>query len=295
MNRKYAKIALMLFACIMLVSCGKNGETEISESVKKGGIEHTSKYRLEESETQNTVEFNDSGIRVLFTKLIYDDGVTRLAYSAQNSNDYPVTIVSDNISFNGMVCSDSLNIKLLKDGKQLGTFDVGNDWFSKMGIEKITDVEFTVTAFDENGSEITRSDLLSIKTDALGEYKQAYETHGTELFSGKNIKILSREIRKSDHSNDAELVLYVENNSKKTVTVVTSDVSVNDKEINATYISTLSPGKKSVDTLLLSENALKENEISEIKKVCANFKAYNDDFEIVFETGILNIPLEMPE
>ena len=38
MNRKYAKIALMLFACITLVSCGKNGETEITESVKKAEL-----------------------------------------------------------------------------------------------------------------------------------------------------------------------------------------------------------------------------------------------------------------
>ncbi len=293
--KKYKIISALMLACLLLSSCGKNNDVEPSESVKKGGMEHTSEYRLDESVPQNTVEFNNSGIRMLFTKIIYDDGVTRLAYSAENSNDYGITLVSDDISFNGLVCADNLSVKLDEKGKSLGTFNVGNDWFSKMGIKQITDVELTVTVLDENSNEIAKSELLSIKTDALGQYMQEYETHGTELYSGKNIKILSREMKKGDHSNDTEIVLYVENNSKETVTLVTSDVSVNEKAVNATYISTLTSGKKSVDTLLLSENALKENEITEIKKVCANFKAYNDDFEIVFETGILNIPLELPE
>lgn len=290
--KRYIKILAVCLLSLILVSCGGHTHEEINESVKKGESEYISDFKLEKSEVANTVQFSDSGVYVYFTKILYNDGVTSVAYSVKNSNDYAVTVVSDDASFNGFVCKNTLNIKVDAKDKALGTFDVGNDWFSDMGINRITDFELTLTVLDENNAEIVKSELLSIKTDALGEYMQEYETHGTELYSGNNIKILSRDMKKSDLSGDTEIVLYAENNSKETVTIVTSEVSVNEKPINATYVSTLTSGKKSVDSLLISENALSTNEIDKIEKISANFKAYNENFEIVFETGILNIPIE---
>ena len=285
------KKASMLFITLILIfsvsSCGIKRE----ESVSVKNADLYSEYKIVETEIKKKDDFSQEGFSLTVTDISYEDVVTKINLKLENNKEEKITVITTDLSVNGLMCNDSLILSMRPMSKNEAFVEISNEWFGEMNITAITDIEFVVKVFDERNEEILKSDILKIKTDAPWTYRQKYEKDGFEIYKKGGISLFAREVKKSELSGDYELVFFAENKTNSTISVMSEEVFVNGKPIEPLFVMTVGKDKKCVDSMLFYEQDLKDAEIKEIKTVKASFKAFDESLKTVFETGVIEIPV----
>ncbi len=287
---KIKNIALLLFVVIMLVSFSACGiKNEESVSVKESEL--YTEYDLKKTKASEKPVFTDGGVDVSLTDILYDDVETKISFNIKNDTDNKIKVITSELSINGMMCNDSMIIEIDAHSEIDSNIKISNGWFAEMGIDTIADFEYLIKVYDENDVEILKSDVLRVRTDAPWYHRQKYNKDGIVVYKKDGIKLLVRELKKSKHSNDKELVFYAENNTDETISIMSNEVFVNNIPLEPVFVITVGAKKKAVDSMLFYESELELSKISDITSVSASFKAINDNLETVFETETIEIPV----
>ncbi len=289
MMKKMVSFLLIGALSVLFVSC-KNGE-EKESVVRKESVDYKN-FKVEQSAVKESETFEEDGIRVTVTGLSYEDYVTKIKLHVKNDTKDILRITTANLSVNGLMCTESYFAQVEAETEQNAFIEISNSWLGKMGISTISELEFVVKVFDSLYNEILSSDVLTITTDAPSSYKQKYDATGVPIYENDGVRLLARSIQKSAHSDDYELEFFVENNRDSAISLTAKDVFVNGKVLDALLVTTVSPGKKAVDTMVFYADDLKEAGIRNIQKVSATFQAFDAEFKLVFETENLNIPIQ---
>ena len=155
----------------------------------------------------------------------------------------------------------------------------------------IKEIEFIIKVYNKKDEEVAQSEILRIKTDAPWTYKQKYSEEGYVVYEKDGITLSVLEMKKSQLSNDMELVFYAENKTDKAISVMCSDVSINGTPIDPLFVISVGAKKKAVDSMLFYEKDLTQLKITDIKFVRASFKAFDESLATVFETDIIEVPI----
>ncbi len=284
------KMMLVALTGLMLLSLCACGEREESVSVKDADI--YKEYKIEETKITEKDDFSSDGISVTVGAITYDDVTTRINMHIENDREEKVTVTTAELSINDLMSADSMIVTLESGSEKDSYIQISNQWFGEMNIKTIKEIEFLIKVYDEKDNEITKSDVLHIKTDAPWTYKQKYNDEGYTIYKEKDITISVMGLKKSALSNDMELVFYIENKTDKSLSVMSSDVSVNGASVEPLFVMSVGPKKKAVDSMLFYEKDLTECKISEIKFVKASFKAFDENLETVFKTDVIEIPVK---
>ncbi len=287
--RKMICFATALVMTLLLVACG--GQPAGEESVVQKSTQQYDGFQLKNSSIKKADSYAEAGISVSVTDISYEDVVTKIGFYLKNETDTPVRVGTANFSINGFMCTDGLFCEVLANSEQTSTLEISNEWFGKMEIAVIEDMEFVVKVYDINNNEIKQSDILKVKTNAPFTYRQKYDDSGFEIYNENGVKISARLLQKSAHSNDLELVFYAENDTDSAISVMSYDVFVNEIPIEPLFVISVGAGKKAVDTMVFYEKDLTQNNIERIEKVTARFKAFNERLETVFDLEPVNVPV----
>jgi len=288
--RKLACCVIALALSFLLAACG--GQPAGEESVVEKTAQQYDGFRPKDASLKISDSYKENGISVSVTDISYEDVVTKIDFHLINETDAPVRVGTANLSINGFMCTDNLFCEVPANSEQTGTLEISNEWFGKMQIEVIKDMEFVVKVYDIDNNEIQQSDILRFKTNAPFTYRQKYDDSGFEIYNENGVKISARILQKSAHSDDLELVFYAENNTESAISVMSYDVLVNNLPVEPLFVLSVAAGKKAVDTMLFYESDLKQNNIDHIETVTARFKAFNEKLETVFNTETVNIPID---
>ncbi len=287
------KIICLLLAVLLtftLASCGKFSKDK-QESVVRKTAEQFSDYQIEQTSLKTAGSYEEGGVSAYVTGISYEDVVTKINLHIKNEADSPLRVMTANLSINGLMSTDSLFSEIPAKSEQDGFIEISNEWFGKMGIEKIAEAEFVVKVFDGGNNEIMQSDVIRVETDVPASFRQKYDSSGFEIYNGNGVKLSARSLSKSELSDDMELVFYAENNTDSAISIMSGDVSVNGTAIEPLFVMSVGAGKKAVDTMVFYDKDLKELNISEIQFVEAQFKAFNESLETVFETEPVKVPI----
>lgn len=283
------KIMLFVLTGVMTLSICACGAKEESVSVKDADI--YSEYKIEEAKISDKQDFSAENVSVTVGEITYEDVTTKINLKVKNDRDNTVTVTTANLSINGLMSTDAMIVTLEAGEEKDSYIQISNQWFGEMNIETIKEIEFIIKVYDEKNDEIAESDVLHIKTDAPWTYKQKYKEEGYVIYDEKGITLSVREMKKSQLSNDKELVFYAENKTDKAISIMCSDVSVNGTPIDPLFVISVGAKKKAVDSMLFYEKDLTEQEITDIKFVRASFRAFDENLATVFETDIIEVPI----
>lgn len=281
-------LAVSLLACVAGCS-GKTGKSQ--ESVVKKTNEQLEGYTITQTSVKKADKYTEGGVSVEVCGFNYNDVDTALCLHIKNGADRPLRIVTANLSINGMMCTDSLFLEIPATSEKDGFLKISNEWFGRMQISTIADMEFVVKVFDENNNEIMQSPVLRVETDAPFFHQQDYDDSGVEIYNQNGIKLSARSLQKSALSEDMELVFYAENNTDHAISVMSYDVSVNGVAIEPLFVMSVGAGKKAVDTMVFYKKDLDALSISQMETVTAKFKAFNENLETAFETDSILVPI----
>ncbi|MBO5734192.1 MAG: hypothetical protein J6R66_04820 [Clostridia bacterium] len=290
MLKRMTLIALSAVLMLSVAACGKNIKNKESVSVKESEL--YSNYQLDETALKESPEFEQGGVKVTMTGITYEDVITKFNYHIKNDTDKKIKVVTTDLSVNGLMCTDAMMIDIDAKSEKDSFIEISNEWFAELNIKTVKDIEFVIRVLDENAEEIIKSDVLKAKTDASKKYKQQYDNEGVVIYKKGGIVLAARELKKSKLSNDMELTFYVENNTDQAFSIMANEVSVNGTPVNPTFVITVGAHKKAVDSMLFHEADLSEGRITEFKTVKASFRAINDNLETVFETKVVEIPIQ---
>ena len=285
------KRTLVVFLTLILIVLSSSCGIKKEESVSVKDTDLYSEYKIDTAEIKEKDEFSKEGFSLSVSDISYEDVVTKINLKVKNNKDEEITVTTTDLSVNGLMCNESVILKMRPMSKIETCIEISNEWFKNVNVTTIADIEFVVKVFDEKNEEILTSDVLKIKTDAPWTYRQKYDKNGVSVYKENDITLLAREVKKSELSGDYELVFFAENKSKSTISIMSEEVYVNGKPIEPLFVMTIANGKKCVDSMLFYEKDLKGAEIKEIKTVKAKFKAFDETLKTVFETELLEIPV----
>jgi hypothetical protein len=281
----FKKLVLIVLAGVVTLSVCSCGAKEESVSVKDADI--YSEYKIKESRITDKQNFFAENVSVTVGEISYENVITKINMHIENDREETVTITTADLSINGLMSTEAMILTLSAGEEKDSHIQISNQWLGEMNIETIKNIEFLVKVYDEQNNEIAKSEVLRIKTDAPWTYKQKYRDVGYTIYSHKGITISVLEMKKSDMSNDTELVLYAQNNTDKAISIMCSDVSVNGTPVDPLFVMSVGARKKAIDSMLFYESDLEQLKITDIKFIRASFKAFNENLETVFENALV--------
>ncbi|MDD6066320.1 MAG: hypothetical protein PUD04_07120 [Firmicutes bacterium] len=290
---KWMAVSLCLLVMTMaLMGCGASGNkvtnsaSESSESVSKEKEQAGTEVSIEEQ-----VLYDEKDIKIT-AKGIKDGWMgTELALLIENNSGKGITVQARNANVNGYMVPTTMSADVASGKKANDSLTFETSGLKECGIETIAKVEFSFHIFDtESWDDIVNTDVIKIATSAADSYKQTYDDSGNVLVDKKGIRIIEKGLTEDDSFWGPGIVLYIENNSDRDITVQTADVSVNGFMVDATMSEDVIAGRKAMSAVQFLSTDLEENSIEKITDVELKFNIIDmESFDNIFDSDTLSI------
>lgn len=290
---KWMAVSLCLLVMTMaLMGCGASGNkvtnsaSESSESVSKEKEQAGTEVSIEEQ-----VLYDEKDIKIT-AKGIKDGWMgTELALLIENNSGKGITVQARNANVNGYMVPTTMSADVASGKKANDSLTFETSGLKEWGIETIAKVEFSFHIFDtESWDDIVNTDVIKIATSAADSYKQTYDDSGNVLVDKKGIRIIEKGLTEDDSFWGPGIVLYIENNSDRDITVQTADVSVNGFMVDATMSEDVIAGRKAMSAVQFLSTDLEENSIEKITDVELKFNIIDmESFDNIFDSDTLSI------
>lgn len=135
----------------------------------------------------------------------------------------------------------------------------------ELGIETIGKIEIYFSAADSDYEYLFTGAYAEIDTSEYDNMTTEINDSGTEIYNESGIRVVARRGVASYWEND--LLLYVENNSGRNISISAEDVSINGFMMPSLFSCYLFDGKKTIASCGIGEDDLDENGITSIDEV----------------------------
>ncbi len=146
-----------------------------------------------------------------------------------------------------------------------------------------------------NYKKILTTDVCTIKTSAAGSTpdEAAPATNGQTVYDEKGVKLTILNLNTDrPYSEGAELTVYIENNTERTLKILTDDVTVNGYDMTSVMNRSVLPGKKAVDVVTFYKMDLDEYNIDTIDSVKLSFLIRDaESWEELGSTKMIDVDL----
>nr|MCR5796728.1 hypothetical protein [Eubacterium sp.] len=234
-------LCLTLFALVAIGSgSSDSGETKeisnVEQSQKSGATDlSTSENSSEKSEEENTsvevtideqVIYNENDIVITATGIEDSWLGTELKLLIENNSSESITVQARNANVNGYMVETMMSADVAAGKKANDSLTFETSGLKECGIENIATMEFYFHIFDsETWDEIVDTNVIKLDTSIADGYVQNYDDSGDILLDNNGIKIIGKGLSSDSSFFGPGVVLYIENNSDKDVTIQVRDVS----------------------------------------------------------------------
>lgn len=245
----------------------------------------------EDVSIEETVLVDESGVKITAKKLETDGFMgPQLKLLIENNSGKNLTVQARNESVNGYMITSLISADVADGKKANESMTFSGSELEMCGITTIADIEFSFHIFTtEDWETYLDTAPISIKTSAAATYEYKFDDSGEVAYEGKDVKVVVKGLSE-DTLLGPSVVVYIENNSNKNVTVQTRDVSVNGFMVDAIFSSDVLQGKRTVDTITLMSSSLEENEITDITDIELSFHIFDtDSWDAIVDTDVVKI------
>lgn len=303
-NQKIKKLLCLSMAAAMaaglcLTGCGSDVQKEITTTAETDaeldGAEETdtdlseSEEGAEEADEQETaaadnvtieeqVLFEQEGVKITATEYVSDslwgDSINLLI---ENNSDKSVGIGCDALIVNNYMLTDFMSATVAAGKKSNESLTLSSTELEAAGIENVGQIEVQFHLFDPDTymTNVT-GEMAVIQTSEFANMDTTTDEEGTELYNENGIRIVGKYVDENSFWGSAVL-LYMENNSGKKVTVSCDDLSVNGFMITSFLYTNIYDGKKAIDEITLMSSDLEANGITSIEEVELVFNIVDAD------------------
>ena len=285
MKRKIVKIMVVIVAVgALLVGCGSTETTIDKEIVEK--VEESDEVTEEEAEEsvletvtiEETVLLDESGIKITATGL--EDGWlgTDLKLLIENNGDKNVTVQARNSSVNGFMVDTMMSEDVVAGKKANTTLTFSTGGLKEANITTVANIEFAFHIFEtDSWDTYLDSAMIVLETSAADGYEQTVDDSGTVFYDTDGIKIVGKGLSTDDSIFGPGLIVYIENNTEKNITVQVRDTSVNGFMIDPSMSQDVVSGKKAISAVTFFSSDLEENGIEDITEIETSFHIFDMD------------------
>lgn len=294
------RLLTMLMAAVMagtaLTGCGSDGEIDkaIVETEDEEEAVEEQEAEVEEVTIEEAVLLDESGIKITTTGM--EDGWmgTELKLLIENNSDTDVTVQARNSSVNGFMVETMLSEDVATGKKANTTLTFSTSGLKEANITTITDMEFAFHIFDsETWDEYLDSEMIVVETSAAGSYEQSVDDSGTVFYDADGVKIIGKGLSTDDSIFGPGLIVFIENDSDRNITVQVRDTSVNGFMIDTSMSQDVMAGKKAYTAATFFDSSLEENGIEEITQVETSFHIFDmDSWDTISDTDPIVVDFE---
>jgi hypothetical protein len=287
-------------------SSGSGADKDISSvstttpSTKESTVESTSdssteisndEANLSEITIEEQILYDENDIKIT-AKGIEDGWLgTELELLIENNSTKSITVQARNANVNGYMVDTMMSADVAAGKKANDSLTFETSGLKECGIENIAIMEFYFYIFDaETWDEIVSTDVITVETSIADSYVQTYDDSGEVLVDTSGVKIVGKGLSVSDSFWGPGVILYIENNTDKDITVQVRDVSVNGFMVDSTMSEDVVSGKKAMSAVQFFSTDLEENSIEDITEVELYFHIFDEDsWDTVFDSDVITI------
>lgn len=285
---------ITLIVCLLLflvMAMGSGSDTEDTAATQNTDTSEVKEQVKKEVTVEETAVFEENSIKITVTGLDTDGWMgPELKLLIENDSASNITVQTRLSSVNGFMVDSSISedvavAKKANTGILLSDSDLKN-----AGIETISNIQFSLHIFDtDSWDTIMDSELITVNTSAA-DYVQNVDDTGDILVDSDGIKIVARGLDTEDSIFGPSLILYIENNTGRNLTVQARDESVNGFMIDSIMSTDISSGNKALTELTFMSSDLEENSIEEINEIEFSFHIYDyDTYDNYYDTEMLKV------
>lgn len=299
-TNKLLHILIVIMILFMLVSCSDSEKTVISSSkdeTQEKNEEKSSSSNEKETKAKATIEeqvlLDYDGIKITAKELSENWLGPEMKVLIENNTESDITVQVDDIVVNDYMMSTFLYETVSAGKKSNTTFSVYNTMLKDAGIENVGKIEIYFSIVDPSSFKtIYESDVVEIHTSMYDSMDTTTNEMGEELINENGIRIVGKYVEEGSVWGNG-VVLYIENNTERTILVSADDLSINGFMITGYLYEKIKPGKKAISSMILSSTDLEENDIDKIEEIATKFIVYDyDSFRPLLETKEIGFSIQ---
>ena len=300
--KKIISVVLVLIMIFSLVAC-VDSTKETLKKASVGDKEDTSdktsnpnhNANNDAAPQQSTLEENvlvdEQGVKITVKSLEYDNIFgPSVKVAIENNSGKNLTFSVNDASVNGYMNNAFFYVDVANGKKANDSITISEGDLELCDIETIADIAFSFHIIESDTYDtFLDTEIFKLETSAAENYEYTFDDSGELVYNENGIKIVIKGLAE-DTILGQSLVVYMENNNNKDITVSTQDVSVNGYMLTAMLYASMTAGNHYVGNLQFFTSELEENDISEIENVELSFHAYDSDtYNTIFDTDPISI------
>lgn len=281
-------VCLLLFLVMAMGSGSDTEDTAVTQNTETSEVKEQVK---KEVTVEETAVFEENSIKITVTGLDTDGWMgPELKLLIENDSASNITVQTRLSSVNGFMVDSSISEDVVVAKKANTGILFSDSDLKNAGIETISNIQFSFHIFDtDSWDTIMDSELITVNTSAA-DYVQNVDDTGDILVDSDGIKIVARGLDTEDSIFGPSLILYIENNTGRNLTVQARDESVNGFMIDSIMSTDISSGNKALTELTFMSSDLEENSIEEINEIEFSFHIYDyDTYDNYYDTEMLKV------
>ncbi|MBO6241906.1 MAG: hypothetical protein J6O61_13865 [Butyrivibrio sp.] len=305
-------LCLVLFASMAIgsgSSSSSDGDKKISSVTTSSDSEGngTDEAKSEEAKSEETTEevkkeasgatieeqvlFDENDIKITATGMEDSWAGTKLTLLIENNSAKGITVQARNANVNGYMVDTMMSADVAAGKKSNDGLTFQTSGLKECGIEQIATMEFIFHIFDsETWDEIVDTDVIKIDTSIADGYVQNYDDSGEVLVDTNDVKIVGKGLSDENSVFGPGVILYVENNSDKDITIQVRDVSVNGFMVDTSMSEDVVASKKAISAVTFFSSSLEENGITDITDVELYFHIFDQkSWDEIFDSDVITI------
>lgn len=285
---------ITLIVCLLLflvMAMGSGSDTEDTAATQNTETSEVKEQVKKEVTVEETAVFEENSIKITVTGLDTDGWMgPELKLLIENDSASNITVQTRLSSVNGFMVDSSISEDVAVAKKANTGILFSDSDLKNAGIETISNIQFSFHIFDtDSWDTIMDSELITVNTSAA-DYVQNVDDTGDILVDSDGIKIVARGLDTVDSIFGPSLILYIENNTGRNLTVQARDESVNGFMIDSIMSTDISSGNKALTELTFMSSDLEENSIEEINEIEFSFHIYDyDTYDNYYDTEMLKV------
>lgn len=266
-------------------------EAESSSNTSSGSQSPIATDEGEAITIEEQVIYDENDIKITATGL--DEGWlgAELKLLIENNSDQSITVQARNANVNGFMVGTTMSADVASGKKANDKLTFETSGLKECGINSIAVMEFYFYIFNsDTWDEIADTDVITVKTSIADSYVQEVDDSGTVLVDSNGIKIVGKGLSENGSFWGPGVILYIENNSDKNVTIQVRDVSVNGFMVDSSMSEDVVAGRKAISDVQFFSSDLEENSITDIEEVELYFHIFDEGtWETVFDSDVITI------
>ncbi len=220
----------------------------------------------------------------------------QLAFESKYNKD--IIIQSPYAAVNGFMIRPGLSAEVAAGKTAEGTLTLPYFNLAISNITSLKKIEFALRIVEAKSyNPIAKTDLIIVNTSSDDGKETVCNETGQTAYDKDGVKITLQGVNTDRAFSDgAELMVYMCNDTDKSIAVQTDEVIVNGYDMTSAMNLTILPGKRAVDVVTFYKLDMEENDIEVIDSVKISFTLKNaDNWETIDSTDLINVELKQAE